>query len=170
MKAIGLKRLTVRLEQHNPKWKSAYEVEARKLRKLFPNTEHIGSTSIKGIKAKPIIDMLVGVTSIKEAKKFINPLKKLGYMLRPNASNSKKLFFVKGMESNRTHYLHMVKYNGGIWNNDIFFRDYLNQNKQAAKAYEQLKITLANKFANTRPKYTKAKRTFIKQVLAKRKL
>lgn len=167
MKSIGLKRLTVKLSPHDTKWEDAFEQEARKLRKLFPHVEHIGSTAIKGIKAKPIIDILAGIPSMGKSKDYVKPLKKLGFDPRPFGGPNKHLLFVKGEESNRTHYLHLVKHGGQIWRNDIFFRDYLNKNKKAAKIYEKLKIELAEKFPQERIKYTKAKAQFIKSILAK---
>lgn len=167
VKVVGLKRLTVKLLPHNKKWKDVFESEAKKLRKLFPYIEHIGSTAIKGIKAKPIIDMLAGVPTMTNSDQFIRPLKKLGYELRPFGVKTKHLLFVRGKESNRTHYLHLVKYDGEIWKNDIHFRNYLNKNKKEAKIYETFKEQLASKYADQRPKYTKAKQKFIKGILAK---
>ncbi|MDP3954432.1 MAG: GrpB family protein [bacterium] len=169
MKIIGLKRLTVKLLSHNPKWKDVFEVEAKKLRKLFLHVEHIGSTAIEGIKAKPIIDIIAGAPSMARSKEYIGPLKKIGFELRPFGGPSKHLLFVKGKESNRTHYLHLIKFNGQIWKNDLFFRDYLNKNKKAALAYEKLKLLLARKFADERSKYTKAKWKFIKNIISKRR-
>ena len=75
---------------------------------------------------------------------------------------------MKGNENNRTHYLHLVKFNGEIWKNDVFFRDYLREHKKAARAYESLKVRLAKRFPNQRIKYTKAKWDFIKSILSKR--
>ncbi len=169
MKTVGLKRLTVKLFPHNRKWRGVFGVEARKIRKLIPHVEHIGSTAINGIKAKPIIDMLAGIPSMKESKDYIKPLAKLGFELRPFGIASKHLLFVKGKEKNRTHYLHLVKHDGQIWKSDLFFRDYLNRHRGAAKTYEKLKIELAGRFAQERPKYTKAKWQFIKNILDKRK-
>ena len=102
-----------------------------------------------------------------KSKEFIKPLKTLGYQLRPQVSTRKHLLFVKGRESNRTHYLHLVKFNGQIWKNDTFFRDYLNKNKKVAEAYEKLKEELAEKFAKDRGRYTKAKEKFIEKIISK---
>lgn len=168
-KIIGLKRLTVKLSSHNKKWERLFELEKKKLEKIFPNIEHIGSTAIKGIKAKPIIDIDAGILNIGKVKNYIEPLKKLNYEFRQQSSKKNHALFVKGKESNRTHYLHIIKYKGKIWENDIFFRDYLNKNKQIAKNYEKLKTKLSKKFANNRPLYTKAKKEFIKNIVNIRK-
>lgn len=73
VKVIGLKRLIVKLLPYNQKWRVVFEGETKKLRKLFPYVEHIGSTAIKGIKAKPIIDMLAGIPTMANSDKYIKP-------------------------------------------------------------------------------------------------
>lgn len=133
--------------------------------KTATDIEHVGSTAIKGIVAKPIIDMVAGVATFADAERLHGVLARLGYQFRPNASKGRERLFVKGPESNRTHYLHVVKHGGSDWQKCIFFRDYLNEHPQAAKTYEKLKIELAKKFANDRPKYTKAKEKFIRSIL-----
>ncbi len=168
MKAIGLKRLTVRLLSHNKKWEESFNFESKKLQSLFAHIEHIGSTAIQSIVAKPIIDIDVGLFSMSESRKYIKPLKNLGYELRPSSSSKNHLFFVKGKENKRTHYLHLIKYKGKIWNNDIFFRNYLNKYNKSAKSYEKLKIKLGKKFINDRTQYTKEKKEFIKKIIRKR--
>ena len=70
MKAIGLKRLTVRLLSHNKKWEESFNFESKKLQSLFAHIEHIGSTAIQSIVAKPIIDIDVGLFSMSESRKY----------------------------------------------------------------------------------------------------
>lgn len=80
----------------------------------------------------------------------------------------KGFFFVKGLPpfgKKRTHHIHITKYNSNTWNQHIFFRDYLTKHPSIAKAYETLKITLANKYQQDRENYTQKKGSFIKQVL-----
>lgn len=166
---LGLKRGTVRLLPHNPGWKNLFEKEKERLNRglkdLIVDIEHIGSTAIPGIAAKPIIDMAIGVRSIKEAKKLKKPLQKLGYTFRSNASSRLKLFFTKGPEARRTHYIHVLKSNGILWKNDIGFRNYLRKHKTKAKKYEWLKRKLADLYAGDRKTYTASKDKFIQDTI-----
>lgn len=99
---IGLKRGTVKLMPHNKVWFSIFEKEKKHLKKKLGNLaidiQHIGSTSIPGIPAKPIIDIAVGVRSLKDVKKFPKSLKSLGYKLRKKGSTPHNILFVKGPE------------------------------------------------------------------------
>ena len=171
MKITGLKRGTVKLLPHNQKWKSIFAKEKKyildKLGKEFVAIEHIGSTSISGIHSKPIIDIDAGVKSTKVFKKLINSLEVLGYkQVKNKSAPNVHLVFAKGSKGLTHFYLHTIKYKGVIWNHDIFFRDYLNK-KKVAQTYEKLKIKLAEKFADNRLQYTKAKQEFIKKVVGK---
>ena len=128
--------------------------------------QHVGSTAIPNIPAKPIIDISVGIMSLKKAKTVIKSLKALGYEYRENGSiRGKHLFFAKGSEERRTHYLHLIKYNGEIWKNDLLFCDYLCKHKEMAVKYANLKTELANKFSTDRGAYTNAKSKFIRTVI-----
>lgn len=174
MKTIGLKKGTVKLLPHNKKWKVIFEKEKKflldKLGKDFIAIEHIGSTSITGIYAKPIIDIDAGVRSTKVFKKLVSSLEVLGYkQVKNKSAPNVHLVFAKGQKGLTHFYLHTVKYKGVIWNNDIFFRDYLNKHKQVARTYEKLKTKLTKRFADNRLQYTKAKQQFIKKIVAKQR-
>lgn len=167
---IGLKRGTVKLLPHNPIWLQLFEEEkARLLQALgdkIIDIQHIGSTSIPGIVAKPIIDISVGIKSMKNSHQFIPLLEALGYEYRPNFGGPNiQLMFVKGEEKSRTHYLHLMKYNGQIWQDDILFREFLRRNPKRAKEYANLKQELAKQFADDRTRYTASKADFIKETL-----
>lgn len=123
---------------YNKNWLLLFEREKNRLLKEVGNfvvgIEHIGSTSIPDISAKPIIDISLGVKTITDTKKLVKPLKKLGYELRlESGSRNVQTLFVKGPESKRTYYLHVMKYNGAVWKDDILFRDYLRRHKSRAK-------------------------------------
>lgn len=169
---IGLRRGTVKLKPYNPRWAIAFRTEERRLRralgKLVVDIQHIGSTAISGMAAKPIIDISVGVRTMGDAGRCIQPLRKLGYEWRRDFGGPHvQLLFVKGPEQKRTHYLHLMKYDGALWENDIFFRNYLRRHKRQAKAYANLKRRLAARFSSDRPSYTSAKAKFILGVIKK---
>lgn len=172
---IGLKRGTVKLLPHNKKWAQLFEKEKKLLIKTFGNTiitiEHIGSTAISGIPAKPILDMDIGVRSLKIARQMKKKFEKLGYEYRPfKPGHTKKdlkeqELYVKGAEAKRTHHAHVAVYGSDYWNNDLIFRDYLRQNPKRAKQYANLKRRLAKLHANDRETYTKSKMIFIQKTI-----
>lgn len=170
---IGLKRGAVILNFYTTGWARSFELEKNKLLKLFKvlavDIQHIGSTSIPGMKAKPIIDIAVGVKSMKLKNRYIKLLTKNGYEFRPFGNTNTHLLFVKGKESKRTHYIHVMKYNGVIWKHDLFFRDYLRSHSSVAKKYIKLKESLAKQFAKDRRSYTDSKSDFIKSIFKKSK-
>lgn len=172
---IGLKRGAVKLLHHNHKWAELFEKERKLLKKTFGDAiiaiEHVGSTAIPGIPAKPIIDMNIGVKSLKVAREMKNRFEKLWYEHRPFVPGKTKKelkwqeLYVKGPETKRTHHAHVTVYGNNYWKNDILFRDYLRQNSSRAKKYAKLKMKLAENYANDREKYTKSKKQFIDQTV-----
>lgn len=153
---------------HNKAWFSIFEKEKKILKKKLGNLaidiQHIGSTSIPGMPAKPIIDIAVGVRSLKDVKKFPKFLKSFGYKLIKEGGTSYRIFFSKGAEIKRTHHLHVMKYNGRVWIRNILIRDYLRDHKAGAKEYTNLKKSLAKRFAKDRPSYTANKFNFLNKI------
>lgn len=170
---IGLKRGIVKLIAHNPKWRLSFEKEAKKLRKVFGqdciDIQHVGSTAIRGILAKPIIDIALIVLSLKRAKRYTRKLKEIGYNLKENDKKTERLFFTKGPEKKRTHYLHIGQIGSGYAEDMILFRDYLCSHKDAAKRYSELKKRLADQYQDAREIYTEKKRKLIEEVIEKSK-
>ena len=172
---IGLRRGTVKLVPHNPKWSGLFDEEKQLLKNTFGNTiitiEHIGSTAIPGIPAKPIIDMDIGVESLEIGRSMKEKFEKLGYEHRPFVPGHAKEelkwqeLYVKGPESKRTHHAHVTAYGNNYWENDLLFRDYLRKNSVRAKQYTELKAELAEKHADDRGVYTKNKEQFINETL-----
>ena len=172
---IGLKRGTVKLVPHNPKWSELFEQEKQLLKNTFGSTiiaiEHIGSTAIPGIPAKPIIDMNIGVGSLEIARGMKEKFEKLGYVHRPFVLGHTKEelkwqeLYVKGPEAKRTHHAHVTVYDNNYWKNDLLFRDYIRNNPVRAKQYAKLKKELAEKYADDRGTYTKNKEQFINDTL-----
>lgn len=172
---IGLKRGTVKLVPHNPKWAELFEEEKRLLKNTFGDTiiaiEHIGSTAIAGIPAKPIIDMNIGVESLGVARSMKEELEKLGYEHRPFVPGHTKEelkweeLYVKGPETKRTHYAHVTVYGNNYWKTHLLFRDYLRENPARAQQYAQLKEELAQKYPEDRGTYTENKEPFVNKTL-----
>ena len=138
---IGLKRGIVKLHKNNLRWVESFTIEKKKLSKIFGSDaatiQHVGSTAITTIFAKPIIDIGVIVASFNKAKQHIAALKEIGYIFKEE-NRTDRLFFAKGSESRRTHYLHVGEAGSGYIENMIIFRDYLKKHKDIAKEYEKL--------------------------------
>lgn len=172
---IGLRRGTVELIPHNPKWAELFKEEKQVLKKTFGNViigiEHIGNTAIAGIPAKPIIDINVAVESLKVARSMKEKFEKLGYEHRPFVQGHTKeelkwqVLYVKGPEAKRSHHVHVTVFGNNYWRNDLLFRDYLRKHPVRAKQYAELKEKLAQKHADDRGKYTENKEQFIKETL-----
>ena len=164
----GLKRGTVTLIQHKEEWSKIFNKDKNIILQILRNSvadiQHVGSTAIPGISAKPIIDILVGLKHISEAERFISEFEEKSYEFRPNASTQDRLLFIKGGENFRTHHIHVVQYDTNEWNRMIRFRDYLRENPNVAMEYKNLKEELAVKFPNNREEYTKGKESFVKKI------
>ena len=130
--------------------------------------EHIGSTSVPGLAAKPIIDIAVGIRRLKDAELLLPTLRTLGYDFY-KSFQKQRLFVAKGPDDKRTHYLHVMRYNGAKWKSDRLFRDYLRTHPRAVKRYTKLKLDLAKTYPNDRQAYADAKDNFIKDCIVKAK-
>ena len=165
----GLKRGTVGLEPFDPSWSSIYEKEKDALTKIFGtdlvDIQHVGSTSVEGLSAKPLIDILLAVKNLDLVSKYIPQLVNSGYEHMPERISDSRAFFPKGPRSLRTHHLSIVEHDSKEWRDTIAFRDYLRKNPETAKQYSELKIELAAKYPDDRYSYTAAKEPFIIEVL-----
>lgn len=168
---IGLKRGTVKLVRRSPEWVRSFNREAAKIRRIFGEEalqlEHVGSTAIPGIPAKPIIDMALVVPSLKKAKRFVNRLKAIGYELKREDLRKERLFFAKGTEKKRTHYLHIGENGSGYVEDMILFRNYLRKHRSVARQYSELKAKLAERYSATRELYTAMKGKLVRDIVRK---
>ena len=168
--SLGLQRGTVRLEPYNPEWQKLFEVEKSALKKVlgdkFLSAEHVGSTAIPGIKAKPILDLMLAIEDLENWEWIKEPLAKLGYEFRRDfIKDQGHILFVKGPEENRTHYLKISQLNSDFWTEHILFRDYLNNNPQYREEYQKLKEKLSDAHTGNREPYTKGKEEFVREIL-----
>jgi GrpB-like predicted nucleotidyltransferase (UPF0157 family) len=128
--------------------------------------DHIGSTSIPGLDAKPVIDVQISVTSLEPVDIFRLPLEEVGFQWRANNPELTKRYFRELPGARRTH-IHVRR--AGSWSEQfaLLFRDYLRVHPEDARAYAQLKYALAEQYRNDREQYTDAKSPFIWSVMAK---
>lgn len=172
-KIIGLKKGTVKLKRHNPKWKVLFEKERKVLLKKFHKVileiSHGGSTAIPNISAKPIIDIFAVVPSLKKVESVRKDLEKLGYESRGEERVRERILYVKGKPALRTHHLQLVERKSNEWKNHILIRDYFLKYPEVAKEYAELKKKLAKKYPNDRKAYSHGKDKFIKSIIKKAK-
>jgi len=161
-------RERISIVPYNPEWPGLFENEAeflwRKLpRSLVVKIEHFGSTAIPELAAKPVIDILVEVSSLEETKKQIAPVLEsegYDYFWRTDDLPAYAWFIKRNPEGERTHHIHMVEADSKLWDR-LFFRDYLREFPDEAKRYEELKRFLSEQYPNDRAAYTAGKAEFV---------
>lgn len=156
---------------YNANWVNQYEQEKQQILLALGNTvtiQHIGSTSVLGLAAKPVIDMLLGLKHIPPLPMQVSSVETISYRYYGELGIPGKHYFRKGMP--RTHQIHAVLTDGKFWQRHILFRDFLRNHPQAAQRYEILKRKLAQEFAGDRTSYTNSKTLLIEQLLIEAKL
>lgn len=167
---IGLKRGTVKLHKHKKQWRESAAETIAMLYEVLGDTacdiQHVGSTSVVHIKAKPVIDIAVAVNSFSDLDGYIPALEARGVKYRPKVNIDNERFFVIGDESDFfTHHIHVVPASSREWINYINFRNYLNAKPFAAGQYEEVKINLLKKYKHNRKAYTDGKAGIIAKLL-----
>jgi GrpB-like predicted nucleotidyltransferase (UPF0157 family) len=187
--------MKVKLEKYNPKWKSFFEIEKEGLLNVLDSNrikiEHIGSTSIPDICSKPVIDIMIGVEKEKQLDRNVNKIITLGYtyvqkyeifmpfrryffklenpdIQLPNIIGFDDPDINKGNHKDSFH-IHMVKINSDFWINQLIFRNYLRNNKDARIEYENVKKSLAKMEWDSINDYAEAKSNCILKLLEKGK-
>ncbi|KMN44267.1 GrpB family protein [Bacillus cereus] len=166
-------KIIIKPYQHH--WHKEFLNEKNKITSLLNKEvitmEHIGSTAVEGLGAKPLIDMMIGVTNLQITENWTESLAEIGYEYVPK-KNSNWRFFRKGKWRAGTHHLHVYIYNSEEWKNNLLFRDFLIKHEWARKEYRGLKERLATTYPFDRVAYTNEKAPFIQKIiiLAKRDL
>lgn len=155
---------------YDPNWVAKFEDEKAVLETLLAPwrrgpIEHIGSTAIPGLCAKPVIDTMVGVTSLAESEQAKVALRGAGYQYAEYKTDVMH-WFCKPSFAMRTHHLHLIPYGSTLWHDRLRFRDALRADSTLAADYAALKLHLARKFQFDREAYTDGKSPFIARILA----
>ena len=173
-------REEVAVVPYDPRWPAMFEQERRHLRSALPRDlvrriEHFGSTAVPGLSAKPIVDILVEVTSLDETRIRIAPiLEAQGYEYFWRASRGEDTppfyawFIKRDSQGNRTHHIHMVEAGFEHWER-LLFRDYLIEHPEVAREYSLLKERLSDAHRRDRVAYTEAKETFVRTITERAK-
>ena len=169
---LGLKRGELRVSPYRKEWKLLFEIEKRDIEKAIgdyiEDIQHVGSTSIPGMPAKPILDIAIAVKNFEEARVCIEPLCGMGYAFKGENGIPRRHYFLKGEPC--THHIHLLEKDSEEWKKLILFRDYLRSNQNTAEEYKKLKHNLSERLQGDRKAYQAAKSDFVEAVIRKSRL
>ena|SRR5579872_5938727 len=156
---------------YDPQWPVRYEEERKRIVAAIGDfieyIQHVGSTAVPELAAKPVIDMLVIVPSLTQVESCVPPLQNLGYEYLGEHGITDRHFFVKKEQGLRAFHLHMCEADHSIATQCIVFRDFLRLHPVDAHEYGELKKSLAAQHGTDREGYTDAKKTFVEAILVK---
>lgn len=172
MDNLGLKKGIVELLDYDNDYTRIYLEEKKNLEKLlkgkYIRIEHVGSTAIKNIKSKPIIDILVTCENLEEFQKFVKEnVESETYTVKEMSERAEDFLIRKEEDGKVKAFIHVVPEDSKVAKDYILFRDYLNNYSEEAKKYEELKVELLKKYKDDRPKYTEGKDEYIKSIIKK---
>lgn len=160
----------VEVVAYDSAWPSRFEEERAVLEGLLAqwtvaDIEHVGSTAVSGLAAKPVIDIMVPVESLEASRGIIEASSRAGYMYWPYKADVMH-WFCKPSAAHRTHHLHVVPFESSLWFERLRFRDALRGDSRIAERYAELKRHLAKRYRYDREAYTEGKADFVAAVLA----
>ncbi len=166
----GVERNKVKLVPHNDEWDDEFQRIKPILMAIFnvksEDVQHVGSTAVKGIVAKPILDIAINLEIFSALN--IDGMAELGYEDRHEAGvPGRRLFVLRGNKDRSLHHIHCFERNGDGFRKQVFFRDELIAHPEIAKQYSELKIGLALINPEDRKRYTEGKDRFVQSILEK---
>jgi len=164
--------MKITIAEYSPLWPQMFEEEKTRLEQILPDSaviEHVGSTSVPGLAAKPIIDIMVGLPDFAQADSLVPQVQSLSYEYVPQFEVEMpfRRYFRKETAGVRTHHIHMVATNSEFWNRHLSFRDYLRAHSNVAAEYAILKRKLAEQEWQDMNAYAASKTEFIRRIEAK---
>jgi GrpB-like predicted nucleotidyltransferase (UPF0157 family) len=165
----------IEIVPYDSEWPSLFEAEAARIRSALGPTalriDHNGSTSIPGMRAKPVIDIQVSVATLQPLSVFGDPLTTLGYHHVPHPDDAFCPFFHRPADWPHTHHIHVVEHGGLEERRTLAFRDYVRDHHDAALEYEHIKVELAGRLVGadheSRESYARAKSEFIERIVSR---
>lgn len=165
---LGMPHDRVVLAAYDPRWPTVYDREAARIRDACGDAvttiDHVGSTAVPGLAAKPIVDIMPGLVSFEAGLNCVEPMRKLGYIYRGEMGIAGRHYFNRDHDGLRVAHVHMFVVGCDEWRRHNAFRDYLRVHPDAAKRYEALKRELAERHRHEREAYTDAKTDFIRGI------
>lgn len=156
------------IQKYDPSYQQLFEIEKEKihnkLEKYVFGIEHIGSTSVKGLGGKPVIDIMIGINSSAEADICIQLLSDLDYQY---VDHGQQWYFRKNSGQSSGYHIHMIEKGNIFWDERLAFRNYLRSNPRVAEEYQNLKNDLFKKTGEDRRAYGKGKADFMVETLKK---
>ncbi|WP_100372128.1 GrpB family protein [Bacillus sp. FJAT-45037] len=157
----------VEVSPFNEQWTSMFEEEEESLRGIFRqqliDIHHIGSTSVLGSEAKPIIDIMPVVKDISIVDKYNLAMKELGYEPKGENGIAERRYFEKGGD-HRTHHVHVYQVGNPEIKRHLVFRDYLSSHREVAKEYGELKQQLSQQFPYSIESYIRGKEALVSEI------
>ncbi len=156
---------------YDPSWPALFESERERLTFFLGDRsldiQHIGSTSIPGIAAKPVIDIALGFEALSQADRCISRLEEAGYSYVPEfeAALPDRRFLWRVDSNAQRYHLHLADIHSRRWSDPIVFRDYLRRYPEAARDYAQLKVSLAVSCGSNVGAYVEGKSGFVEKIL-----
>jgi GrpB-like predicted nucleotidyltransferase (UPF0157 family)/SAM-dependent methyltransferase len=168
---LGQHKRDISMVPYQPGWVEIYDRESGILKEALGDKamriEHIGNTSISGMIAKPVVDIMLAVSSLPQAVELVPLLESLGYLYRAHDTVPERLFFAKESSPEvRTHHLNLTELCSGFWINQLTFRDYLRTHDHIAVEYGELKQDIAARYAQPKVLNPESKTPFVTRVLA----
>ncbi|PRS73762.1 GrpB family protein [Bacillus sp. LNXM65] len=164
---LGLPRGVVFLVPWSVEWVKEFEMEKKRIVEVIGqytvNVHHIGSTAVKGLSAKPIIDIAIEIDDFLDGEQCVTALEGLGYSYKGTNVLPERHYFNKGEP--RTHQIHMYQTGNRYLLEQLNFRDYLRSNELVRSEYEQLKLNLSILNKNEKHKYAEGKTDFVQSIL-----
>jgi len=169
---LGVEINTVVLQEYNPKYRELFAEEKANLMRYLGDEivqiEHVGSTSMPGIVAKPIIDIVVAVKDLSKIGEIEKILTEKGYIYKgPIAALDDRYQFLIGNSVKRDFHIYFTELNSDVWYRFVLYRNYLLEHPEAMRAYEELKIKLAKLYPNDRRNYVKHKDVYFQEIYKK---
>lgn len=160
----------VEIVAYDASWPRKFEQERQHLEQVLAHwlagsIEHIGSTAVAGLAAKPVIDIMAAVADLPTSRPAIDALARAGYLYSPYKPEVMH-WFCKPSSEVRTHHLHLVPATSTLWNERLAFRDALRSSASLRNEYVELKFRLALQYQEDREAYTEGKTDFVRRVLA----
>jgi GrpB-like predicted nucleotidyltransferase (UPF0157 family) len=164
---LGLESGVVRLVEYDSRWPALFSAEQHRLRAIcgpIPlQFEHIGGTSIPGMRAKPVLDILAGRSDRTPIADCVAALTQAGYEHRGQQGVPGREFFRRGQP--RAYHVHLAEKDSPLWRDYLVFRDYLRTHSEAARQFADLKRTLAARFPRDREAYINGKSARVREIL-----
>jgi len=167
---IGLRCHRVKIVESDPEWCRLGEEVCTLIRSIcvalpITDVQHVGSTSVSGLPAKPILDVAVAIPNADVMPELVERLTNGGFICRGDTGNNSHLFVRESEPEVHTIHIHIIAWKGDEWRNFLNFRDILRKNSTVRQQYADLKLHLRDKFQNDRKSYTASKSDFIRCML-----